>query len=559
MEYRDKKMNTAQQVTSNSLGASGGAAADTPPNIAEANKILLDKIIDKLKDQKVDGQKLFEGNKYFTADTMKAINSLGGLALKQIYTNAYSKDFNNASRELAVGITALIPYAGVIISPLLGLLWPENTSDSQMQKVEQKIQDEIKGYDLSAIKSDYKTLVGLQQKFEKSMIEKNINKGTRRNDAINVDNKFESLINDCAKDTKLEEVELPLYTMIAAAHLAFLQSMQQEQTRLDANIDDGTFNSHFNTLAESTKNYRNHIKETYEKKHKSVINEIDNIGKRHDVKIDENNYENALQQKIKDLNGYIRTLGDRSGAWTKEIEQIKKDIATCDKSLNDLRDFYNQTWGNKAFQMTARLDMWIEEKGKWYRYDENGQMKIGWFKNGNRYYYLSAEKNKKFEKGQMVIGWLDDKGERYYLSPEKKDGFEEGQMVTGLVKIEGKTFYFDPSQGYIAHPTITGGWHNLGQKLYYFNTEKNTKFEKGQMVTGWKEFNKNQIGLALAAQVFVLHMSDALHKIEEIKKQPADTKFWMYFNSDGQFISNTKQTIDGKIYKFDKFGVCLNP
>ncbi|WP_242228007.1 insecticidal delta-endotoxin Cry8Ea1 family protein [Bacillus cereus group sp. BfR-BA-01392] len=440
------------------------------------------------------------------------------MALKQLYTNAYSKDFNNASKELALGITALIPYAGVIISPLLGLLWPENTSDSQMKQVEQKIEERIKGYDLSAIKSDYKTLLGLQQKFEKSMIEKNINKDTRRNDAINVDNKFESLINDCAKEPKLEEAELPLYTMIAAAHLVFLQSMQQEQIRLDANIDGGTFNSHFDTFTEKAKKYRDHIKETYDKKYKHVIKEITNIGEKHRIKIDENNYTNILQHKIKDLHGYIRTLGDRSGAWTREVDQLQKDLDTCNDLSNDLRDFYNKTWGNKAFQLTAKLDVWIEESGRWFRYDGDGKMKTGWFKSGDNWYYLSPEKTDKLEKGQMVTGWLEDDGNWYFLATNDQFFGPKGYMVKNMKiwAILKRSVRIKVLSTKVGAELTRIGWFQNNGEWYYF--EKNGTLKRGWLQDGGK---------------------------------------WYYLReSDGSmFTNNLLTTNDGKIYCFGKDGI----
>ncbi|PGM92238.1 insecticidal delta-endotoxin Cry8Ea1 family protein [Bacillus thuringiensis] len=116
------------------------------------------------------------------------------------------------------------------------------------------------------------------------MIEKGIKKSTRKTNAINADNKFVELIHASSKDEKLEEAELPIYTITATSHLAFLKSMQLDEVQTDAGIDKGTFNSNFNNLKEKTTEYTKHIKDTYNKKHKDVIKKIEDIEKKIQVK-----------------------------------------------------------------------------------------------------------------------------------------------------------------------------------------------------------------------------------------------------------------------------------
>ncbi|PEV57419.1 hypothetical protein CN422_17965 [Bacillus cereus] len=461
MEHIDKNVNKAQQATTNSLGGGGGATA---PNLADANRIVLEKIIEKLKDKKI-----FEGNKYLTADAMKAVNSLGGTALKQIYTNAYSTDFNNASRELAMGITALIPYAGVIISPLLGLIWPENTSDSQMKQVEKMIQEEIKTYDISTIQSSYKTLLDFQKKFEYSMIEKGIKKSTRKTNAINADNKFVELIHASSKDEKLEEAELPIYTITATSHLAFLKSMQLDEVQTDAGIDKGTFNSNFNNLKEKTTEYTKHIKDTYNKKHKDVIKKIEDIGKKYKLsEIDATNYEEVLKKKQKELNGYIRSVGDRNGTLSYKVTQIDKDIETCDKLSIELKNYYNQTWGNTAFQMLA-VGAWKKVNDKWSFIDSNGQRKTGWLEIGSNWYYLSPADDTKNYKGEI---------------------FKKGEMMTGRVEIDGKWYYFNSKTGEMEDPnsgSIVGTYKIVSKSApsMVLNTTQHSTVLKGINEDTW--------------------------------------------------------------------------
>ena len=83
---------------------------------------------------------------------------------------------------------------------------------------------------------------------------------------------------------------------------------------------------------------------------------------------------------------------------------------------------------------------WVEEKGNWKWFDENGKQITGWFLSSedNRYYYLCSD--------TVQTEWFQDSdGRWYYFSPKKQiiDGkqYYLGQMITGWIEYNGKQCY----------------------------------------------------------------------------------------------------------------------
>ena len=83
---------------------------------------------------------------------------------------------------------------------------------------------------------------------------------------------------------------------------------------------------------------------------------------------------------------------------------------------------------------------WVEEKGNWKWFDENGKQLFGWFLSpeDNRYYYLCSD--------TVQTDWFQDSdGRWYYFSPKKQiiDGkqYYLGQMITGWMEYNGKQCY----------------------------------------------------------------------------------------------------------------------
>lgn len=84
------------------------------------------------------------------------------------------------------------------------------------------------------------------------------------------------------------------------------------------------------------------------------------------------------------------------------------------------------------------------EKAAWFAFDENGNMRSGWFtdKDGRRYYLNPNANDPNF--GVMQIGWVEIEGSWYYFNP-KSDG-TRGSMVTGDI-IDGWVIGADGRRG----------------------------------------------------------------------------------------------------------------
>lgn len=87
---------------------------------------------------------------------------------------------------------------------------------------------------------------------------------------------------------------------------------------------------------------------------------------------------------------------------------------------------------------------WVQEKGNWYYYDNDGKPKIGWVKDKNKSYYFNSL-------GVMQIGWIKDKGKDYYCD-------NLGVMQTGWKESNGKWYYLN-SDGSMATNTTVDGYY----------------------------------------------------------------------------------------------------
>ena len=101
-----------------------------------------------------------------------------------------------------------------------------------------------------------------------------------------------------------------------------------------------------------------------------------------------------------------------------------------------------------------------------------------------------------------------------------KKGEYMNKNITGKAYTEG-TWKHNATGWWYQHANgsyTKNNWEKINGKWYYFNAN-------GYMVTGWKQISGK----------------------------------WYFFLSNGHMVSNTSKVINGKTYKFDKNGVCLNP
>ena len=191
---------------------------------------------------------------------------------------------------------------------------------------------------------------------------------------------------------------------------------------------------------------------------------------------------------------------------------------------------------------------WKQISKKWYFFDSKGVLlepdslyckdhydpyKID---NGIYEVYVSGSYYCFKKDGSMVANsWVSifNGGSWYYLD-------KNGKLVTGWKQIDKKWYYFDPDNGskmvsdyWIDYPEGSHNW-------YYFD-------KSGAMVTNrWVEDEG----------YWYYQGKDG----KSVKGWLKLGKNWYYLaGDDGTCITDQSYVVNGKTYKFDKNGVCLNP
>lgn len=137
---------------------------------------------------------------------------------------------------------------------------------------------------------------------------------------------------------------------------------------------------------------------------------------------------------------------------------------------------------------------WIDKA--WYYLAESGEMKTGWLKENNQWYYLNADGSMKIgelkldqnnyrfaDDGHMLTGW---QGKHYY-----KDSGE--QVKNGWIKDNDKWYYFD-SNGELLTNTITPEGYTVDEKgIWQINIPKKETEVKKQTKNEMKINIKNEI------------------------------------------------------------------
>ncbi|SCW29947.1 Glucan-binding domain-containing protein (YG repeat) [Ruminococcaceae bacterium YRB3002] len=201
---------------------------------------------------------------------------------------------------------------------------------------------------------------------------------------------------------------------------------------------------------------------------------------------------------------------------------------------------------------------WKQVSGKWYLYDNYGRKVTGFAKVKDTWYYMNAS-------GVMMTGWQKVDGVWYYFasSGAMKTGWQqiskvwyyfdaEGKMLTGFQEIGGVWYYFASSGAmktgwqqvdgvwyyFASSGAMKTGWQQISKVWYYFDAE-------GKMLTGFQE---------IGGSMYYLKSSGAM--ATKWLKIDGD---WYWFGTSGAMARSTSVKIDGKTYKFDADGVCLNP
>ena len=160
---------------------------------------------------------------------------------------------------------------------------------------------------------------------------------------------------------------------------------------------------------------------------------------------------------------------------------------------------------------------WVSENGKWYFYDDEGEMITGWLNNSNKWYYLGTN-------GVMATSWQKISNKWYYFG-------SNGVMVTGWQQVGSSWYYFENGGSMVT------GWKKIGSAWYYFNGS-------GVMATGWQKISNKWYYFAGSGAM----------KTGWLKLSGK----WYYFDGSGVMVTGTRK-IGSKTYSFSSSGVCQNP
>ncbi|MGX5632200.1 insecticidal delta-endotoxin Cry8Ea1 family protein [Bacillus thuringiensis] len=358
--------------------------------------------------------------------------------LPTVYKDLNSGNFNNTLRSVTMLSTALIPYGGAFISPIIGLLWSENTVDKtkqMMDSINALMDGAIKDYDLTTLKQDALTLQKELKTFQDSVNGTISPSGTYYDSIQNgnvtqakiINSLFNRLIDQSQKPGH-ELAELPLFVNIATAQLTFFRYMEKNAVQHDRiKMDSENFNNYF----------ANHLQND-----QTTYLTTKQLGEKY-VKYVNDTYNKAEIDFHKKTGGTLKANAD--------INYYKGLIA-----------LKNLTAGNEAFLLTALGKVPTDSNPPTpsvdgYYLDNN--MRVA---NGETYYISPYDGFKnwsgaEFKKGEKVTGWMQIRGKDfYYFSPAdgttNGDGttFKKGEMMTGWVQVHESHdawFYFDNKEG----------------------------------------------------------------------------------------------------------------
>ena len=137
-----------------------------------------------------------------------------------------------------------------------------------------------------------------------------------------------------------------------------------------------------------------------------------------------------------------------------------KDVSEADssKDVPAVHDIAYLRPEDRKEPTTAPKQGWVQDKGNWFYYDQQGRQKSGWVQVGGAWYYLASD-------GKMQTGWVNQGGVWYYLNGS-------GAMQTGWLNQSGTWYYLNGSGA------MQTGWLSLSGTWYYLTAS-------GSMKTGW--------------------------------------------------------------------------
>lgn len=118
---------------------------------------------------------------------------------------------------------------------------------------------------------------------------------------------------------------------------------------------------------------------------------------------------------------------------------------------------------------SVERNTWKKLAGKWYFFDVNGNLAIGWTNVNEVWYYMDTS-------GAVCSGWQKLNGNWYYFGSA-----DDGAMKKGWIEPQPGSWYYLGADG-----VMCSGFQNINGNWYYLGGA-----EDGLMKTGWTNVNGN--------------------------------------------------------------------
>ncbi|MGF1438205.1 RICIN domain-containing protein [Bacillus thuringiensis] len=411
MKYKDRKDAKRKYkqvilttVTTMTLGVSTLGPTASAFAAEGDNSSVISSLETQVKNTELAENNLINNVKKQINDLGPAVKFVGTTTSELIkYANEGPEQLNDTLRAITIAGTGLIPGGGMLVAPMISSIWPEtNGINSQLNKLRtdltkltNKIDNEINNEQLNSLSIKFKTLRDSLTNLEKVVNADNAQnadnsqknyedtKTQRGILANNIQYSFRSLL-DYTSDDKHKDINLPIYTKVALAHLLFLNSVSHKAVSSKMNITEQSLkeiymNDGFGAI---TNSYLLHIKKTYDDTTAPHIKKIKQVPEFHFNLGDAEN-------QIKDLKDRLSKVKEQHRQWAldwgrgggivpiggKEDTKFKSDIAILEDAISSyefVEKFYNTTVNDPAIPAMKEL---AKENEKYYSLDE-GTYKI---------------------------------------------------------------------------------------------------------------------------------------------------------------------------------------
>lgn len=179
---------------------------------------------------------------------------------------------------------------------------------------------------------------------------------------------------------------------------------------------------------------------------------------------------------IEDSDGYTLKTIEQNVDGNPDYLEVGGPARYVTRSYNNIVGFIAFPY-EEEYEKELTSDGWHEDYGKWYYYEEDGNLaRNKWLKIENQWYRF------KDDASIYINDWYLDEYDRWFYLDE------DGAMCFGWRKIDNKWYYFDDSG------VMKTGWLQYYNKWYYLETDNqgNRVSKEFREIDGkWYAFNEN--------------------------------------------------------------------